>query len=58
MLVQFTANDWPAIPFAEWQTTAAALHLESTYEAAASLGEWDRTMECERGRKGEPPPIG
>ena len=22
-----TAKDWPAIPFSEWQTTAAALHL-------------------------------
>lgn len=24
---QTTANDWPPIPFSEWQTTAAALHL-------------------------------
>jgi len=31
--------------------------LESTYEAAASLGDWDRSHECIRGLKGEPLPI-
>ncbi|MEM1264160.1 MAG: DUF5996 family protein [Pseudomonadota bacterium] len=31
--------------------------LESTYEAAASLGGWDRSQDCERGRKGQPLPI-
>ena len=31
--------------------------LESTYEAAASLGDWDRSQECERGQKGKPLPI-
>ena len=31
--------------------------LESTYEAAASLGEWDRSLECARGLKGKPLPI-
>ena len=28
--------------------------LESTYEAAASLGDWDRSQECPRGLKGKP----
>ena len=28
--------------------------LESTYDAAASLGDWDRYQECERGQKGCP----
>ena len=31
--------------------------LESTYEAAASLGDWDRSQECARGQKGKPLPI-
>ena len=31
--------------------------LESTYEAAASLGEWDRSQECPSGLKGKPLPI-
>ena len=31
--------------------------LESTYEAAASLGEWDRSQECPRGLKGKPLPV-
>ena len=31
--------------------------LESTYEAAASLGAWDRSQECSRGQKGKPLPI-
>ena len=31
--------------------------LESTYEAAASLGDWDRTLECQRGLMGKPLPI-
>ncbi|NCF63826.1 MAG: hypothetical protein GWP58_13325 [Gammaproteobacteria bacterium] len=31
--------------------------LESTYDAAASLGDWDRTQECTRGLKGKPLPI-
>jgi len=31
--------------------------LESTYEAAASLGNWDRSQECARGLKGIPLPI-
>ena len=28
--------------------------LESTFEAAASLGDWDRSLECARGQKGKP----
>jgi len=32
--------------------------LESTYEAAATLGDWDRSQECPRGLKGKPLPIG
>jgi hypothetical protein len=28
--------------------------LESTYNAAASLGDWDRSQECSRGPKGKP----
>lgn len=28
--------------------------LESTYEAAAKLGNWDRSLECMRGLKGRP----
>ena len=31
--------------------------LESTYDAAASLGDWDRSQECSRGQKGKPLPI-
>ncbi len=31
--------------------------LESTYEAAATLGDWDRSQECARGQKGKPLPI-
>ena len=31
--------------------------LDSTYEAAASLGDWDRSQECARGQKGKPLPI-
>ena len=31
--------------------------LESTYTAAAELGNWDRSLECERGLKGRPHPI-
>ena len=31
--------------------------LESTYERAATLGNWDRTLECQRGRVGSPPSI-
>jgi hypothetical protein len=31
--------------------------LESTYEAAATLGDWDRSQECARGLKGKPLPI-
>lgn len=31
--------------------------LESTYDAAASLANWDRTQECARGRKGKPLPV-
>ena len=31
--------------------------LESTYEAAATLGDWDRSQECTRGQKGRPLPI-
>jgi hypothetical protein len=31
--------------------------LESTYEAAATLGDWDRSQECSRGLKGKPLPI-
>ncbi len=31
--------------------------LETTYEAAASLGNWDRTLECARSLKGKPPPL-
>ncbi len=31
--------------------------LESTYDAAASLGDWDRSQECARGQKGKPLPI-
>ncbi len=31
--------------------------LESTYEAAASLGDWDRSLDCPRGLNGKPPPI-
>lgn len=31
--------------------------LESTYEAAAALSNWDRSQECARGLKGEPLPI-
>ena len=32
--------------------------LESTYDAAASLGDWDRSLECPRGQKGKPLSIG
>jgi hypothetical protein len=33
--------------------------LQSTYEAAADLGRWDRTaLECEPGRPGRPRPVG
>lgn len=32
--------------------------LESTYEAAATLGDWDRSQECERGTRGKPLPLG
>ncbi len=31
--------------------------LESTYEAAASLGNWDRWQECARGQNGKPLPL-
>ncbi len=31
--------------------------LESTYEAAARLGEWDRSQECPRGVIGSPPVL-
>ena len=31
--------------------------LNSTYEAAASLGDWDRTQECSQGQKGRVLPI-
>ena len=31
--------------------------LESTYEAAAALGDWDRTQEFQGGLRGEPPKI-
>ena len=38
------------------ETTLMAF-LESTYEAAASLGDWDRSQECPRGQRGKPLPI-
>lgn len=31
--------------------------LESTYEAAATLGDWDRSQECPRGLQGRPLPL-
>lgn len=31
--------------------------LESTYDAAASLGDWDRSQECPHGLRGKPLPI-
>jgi hypothetical protein len=31
--------------------------LESTYEAAASRGDWDRSLECAAGMVGKPPAI-
>jgi len=31
--------------------------LQSTYEAAANLGDWDRTQECPIGEPGKPLPI-
>ena len=31
--------------------------LESTYDAAAVLGRWDRSLECAGGMLGTPPPI-
>jgi hypothetical protein len=31
--------------------------LESTYAAAAALGDWDRTQECSLGKKGKVSPI-
>lgn len=31
--------------------------LESTYEAAAGLGKWDRALECPRGLLGVPPVV-
>lgn len=33
------------------------IFLESTYEAAASLGHWNRELECAGGLLGQPPPI-
>ncbi len=38
---------------------AKTLHdfLETTYRAAATLGEWDSALECERGLIGTPPAI-
>jgi len=50
------------LPYEAVRTSAdpeAALmaFLESTYEAAASLGDWDRSQECARGQKGKPLPI-
>lgn len=38
------------------ETTLLAF-LESTYEAAAILGAWDRALECPRGQLGVPHPI-
>lgn len=32
--------------------------LDSTYEAAARLGDWDRELECPRGLLGTPHPVG
>ena len=31
--------------------------LDSTFEAAARLGDWDRSLECMRGLKGKPHAI-
>ena len=50
------------LPYEAVQTSAnpeATLlsFLQSTYEAAATLGNWDRSQESARGRKGRPSPI-
>ncbi len=39
---------------AEPEATLLAF-LESTYAAAAALGNWDRTLDCPRGLPGQPP---
>ena len=41
---------------AEPEATLLAF-LESTYAAAAALGDWDRALQCPRGRLGQPPRI-
>ena len=41
----------------EYPHPATVPFLESTYEAAASLADWDRSQECARGLKGKPHPI-
>ena len=50
------------LPYASVRTsrepeTALLAFLESTYDAAASLGDWDRALECPRGLVGSPPPV-
>lgn len=37
--------------------TALKAFLESTYDSAASLGDWDRSQECATGQKGSVLPI-
>ena len=48
---------YEAVRTSAFPETTLMAFLESTYEAAASLGDWDRSQECERGQKGKPLPI-
>ena len=48
---------YEAVRSADDPAATLMVFLESTYEAAASLGNWDRSLECERGQKGKPLPI-
>jgi hypothetical protein len=38
---------WPSLPLKEWQNTYTTLHMQSTYEAGATLAKWNRA-ELER----------
>lgn len=48
---------YEAVRISDNPETVLMTFLESTYDAAASLGGWDRTQECSLGQKGKVLPI-
>ena len=48
---------YEAVRTAENPEATLMAFLESTFEAAARLGDWDRSLECDRGLKGAPHAI-